>query len=177
MPTTTYKKIVSYELASNSSTSYEFTNIPQTYKHLMIHIKHRASDNAGEQWGFVQIGASSGMTSSNLYNQYTRYTGGLSSDTQTNSIINMFYTTGASATSGFYGQATLFIPDYTNTNKYKTIYFDMVGGDTAQAAGNYQAYGTGQIDQNIAISNLKFDFAYKGWTAGSYISLYGLTDQ
>lgn len=175
MPTTTYKKIASYELASNSSTSYEFTNIPQTYKHLMIHIKNRNADNPTEQWGFTVIGASTGMTSTNLYNQYTRYTGGLSSDTQT--FMNMFYVTGAGATAGFFGQLTLFIPDYTSSSKYKTIYFDSIGGDTAQVAGNYQGYGTGQIDQNIAITNLKFDFSYKGWSAGNYITLYGLTDQ
>lgn len=175
MPTNTYTKIANFTVPTSSADSIVFSNIPQTYKHLMIQVVWREYQRMST-WGFLGISDIGGSTASNLYNQYVRWLGGgLSSDTQTNSSINLFYFNGDGNTSGFFGVGTFYIPDYTNSSKYKTIWVTCTKNDTAnnEYAG-MGGYSTGHLDQNKAVTSITFT---GGGIAGSQITLYGLTDQ
>lgn len=176
MPTITYKKIASYTAPSDSTSPVTFSNISQAYKHLIIHVNYREF-NQGSEWGFFGISSISGSTSSNLYNQYTRWLGGgYNTDQQANNYMNFMYINGDGSLSGFYGNAILYIPDYTVSGKYKTVYNEMCQFSTAtQTYGGMGGYGSGILEQNLAVTDITFGVS-NGIKAGSSFALYGLSN-
>jgi hypothetical protein len=170
-----YTKIANFTVPTTSADSIVFSNIPQTYKHLMIQVLWRQYQSTST-WGFLSISDVAGSTASNLYNQYVRWLGGgLNTDTQVGNNMNLFYFNAEGNTSGFFGTGTLFIPDYTNSSKYKTIWYTSTKNDTADNTyAGMGGYGTGQLDQNKAVTSITFS---NGAVAGSQITLYGLSDQ
>jgi hypothetical protein len=173
MPTNTYTPLATYTVPSNSTSDITFSSIPQTYKHLLIKVQQRSTQNTGEAWSFVRI-TSIGGTASNLYQYYSRFTLGMSSDVQQLSLQNYFYGNGPLSVASAFGHLELYIPDYASSSKYKTFHFSMHGGGTADD-NFYHAHGAGMSDENTAISTITFSGSY-GWVAGSNITLYGLSN-
>ena len=172
MPTNTYKKLANYTFTSDSASDVVFSSIPQTYKHLLVQVAWRQKPQAS-QWGFLVI-TNIGGTTTPLYNQYTRWLGGgYNTDTQASLTgANLFYFNGDGTTPGFLGNGTLFIPDYTSTSKWKTIWFEAVKCDTANNDyAGMGGYGTGQMNATTAVTSLTFS---GGGAAGSQLTLYGL---
>lgn len=172
MPTTTFKAIATHTVSSNSTSDITFSSIPQTYKHLLIKVQQRSTENPGEAWSFVRI-TSIGGTASNLSQFYSRFTLGMSSDVQQLNLMNLFYGNGPLSVAGAFGHLELYIPDYT-ASKYKTFHFSMHGGGTADD-NFYHAHGAGLSSENTAINSITFGGGY-GWVAGSNITLYGLSN-
>jgi len=172
MPTNTYVKLANYTYASDQTANVVFSSIPQTYKHLMVQTLWRSKPST-EQWGFQGINNIGGTTTP-LYNVYVRwYGGGQNSDTQAGGAgINLFYFNGDASQALFHGNGTYYLPDYTSTSKFKTMWFEIVKAEYDNSPyGGMGGFGTGQMGATTAVTSLTFNGSA---AAGSQITLYGL---
>jgi hypothetical protein len=148
------------------SSTFTFSSIPSTYKHLQVRIIAAASD--GLQGGYMRI---NGSTSPSEY--YTHYMGGNGSTVSAGGLSNSFIY------SYFYGVGSSFaasiidILDYTSTNKNKTTR-SLVGFDN-NGSGTVQLYSGLFYPSTItAITSLTFLSVGANWSTGTQFALYGI---
>ncbi len=181
LSTNSYESIATYT-ASGGETSFTFSSIPSTYKHLQIRYLARATDTAVDTY-FGQL-ALNGDTGSNYANHqltgngaaaYGDFAGGTSTSA-TKAIIG--FTMPTAGDGGTYGAGIVDILDYQNTNKYKTIRA-LSGYDTNNVQnGTYVKGGIIQLSSSLwmntaAVTSVTVK-GVNGFSVNSSIALYGV---
>jgi hypothetical protein len=163
LETNSYESIATATPAGSST--FTFSSIPSTYKHLQVRVTAAASD--GLQGGYMRI---NGSTSPGEY--YTHYLYGTGSAAGAGGLSNSFIYSYFYGTGSAFAATIIDIFDYTSTNKNKT---------TRSLAG-YDNNGTGQIQlysglfyaTPAAITSLTFLSVGANWATGTQFALYGI---
>jgi hypothetical protein len=163
-----FESIATATVSGATGTNLDFTNIPQTFKHLQLR-------------GYVKLSTSA---------QINLRVGNGSFDTGSNYSYHFFYWTGASTASnnattqdkgyiGYYqsansmwGSFILDIPDYQNTNKYKSMMSQQTSvhsGDGILMLNSSNWRSTSAINQIRVYSADGVDFVQN-----STVALYGI---
>lgn len=119
-------------VGSGGAASISFTNIPQTYTDLLIKISARSARSAIDDDLFISFNES---TSSYSY----RYLRGYSTNVNSSSGSNQYAAImpAASVTASTFGNAELYIPNYTSSNN-KSLSSDSVVENNSSTA--YEAF-------------------------------------
>jgi hypothetical protein len=162
--------------ASGSSTSsYIFTNIPQTFQDLRIVASARSTNGANAWIGF-DIGFNGGGIGTNvIFRRYIRYvTGGSQTGLADTSGGSVIIADGTSTSANHYGVGIVYIKGYSDTDKYKP--FGFYSGNTTNDSSAYlSGSGSGQFRSNSAITSIQIDSgsSYAFEPAGKFY-LYGI---
>jgi hypothetical protein len=172
-----YNSIATGTLSSATS-FFDFTNIPQNYKHLQLRLRVRGAASNPIDYFLFQIQP---WTSNSDYYTHameavndTNVRGSIYSPTNTFSVNLM--SSGSQNANNFTALVVDFY-DYSNTNKFKTA--QLFGGFSAdnttsgQNNGNITISG-GILPQLAPITNIRVA-AYTNLTVGSTFSLYGVS--
>jgi hypothetical protein len=164
----TYKLIASALVGSGGAASLDFTSIPQTYTNLCILASPRSTNAfTGEN---IYIRFNDSTSSYNWVNFYG--TGSGSASIQNGSDNQAGTAVGASATTSFFGNVCIYIPEYTTT-KYKTLISDSNVENNA-TRGDNTLWGT-MWSNTAAITSIKLFPSTGVWAQDSNAYLYGIT--
>ncbi len=168
--TNSYESIATYTATSTTS-SFTFSSIPQTYKHLQLRAIGRTSRANVEDGLYIRL---NGDTGGNYNAHILRGNGTNASSflatTTTDSKIESYGMPGNSATSGIYGAAVLDLLDYTDTNKKKVT--RMLTGDDRNGSG-WIELNSGLWMSTAAVTSITV-FAIGSWLVDSQFALYGI---
>ena len=148
--------------ASGSTSSVEFTNIPQTFTHLQIRLFAKTASTAAFDSIAMNINGASGEARHDVY-------GTGASVGSSNAGTSLFVYVGGSAQ---FGVGIIDILDYTNTNKTK-VSRSICGVDNN--GSGLVALTSGLKLSTTAISSLTFIAGVPNLAAGSRFDLYGIT--
>ena len=164
-----YIPITTVTVGNGGAASINFTNIPQNYTDLQILLSARCTA------GGVAFGGAIIAINNSTANYTLRWLGdaggGAVSYTQAAFGYNhLFYIPASTATANTFGNATIYIPNYTSSN-FKTISAD--GANENNATGIYQGVSAGLWSVAAPITSLSLT------TAGSFVqystaTLYGI---
>lgn len=145
--TNSYESIATVTAGIGGTASFDFQNIPQTYKHLQLRFIAQSTYAASVD----NLAMYLNNDTSNVYSTHTLYGLGSSASANNFSSSSRFYLPSllSAATTGQFTIGAIDILDYTSTNKYKTI----------RTLHGYDANGTGAV----------------GLTSGSYQSTNAVT--
>jgi hypothetical protein len=116
----TYKALSTVTVGAGGAASISFTNIPQTYTDLVIQVSGRDNrTNLTDDFG-IQI---NGSTSTFSYRAVVGSGSSVSANSNTFSVAGIW--NGNTSTSSIFGNATIYIPNYTSSNP-KAITSDSV---------------------------------------------------
>lgn len=116
----TYKALSTVTVGAGGASSIAFTNIPQTYTDLVIQVSGRDNrTNLTDDFG-IQI---NGSTSTFSYRAVVGSGSSVSANSNTFSVAGIW--NGNTSTSSIFGNATIYIPNYTSSNP-KAITSDSV---------------------------------------------------
>lgn len=176
-----YESIQTITVGSGGLATASFTSIPSTYKHLEIRLwgySTRSSGNGIDDYNIRMNGDTSGSYSNHSLFGYgggttPAYTNG-ANQTRINSplCVGTLYS-GAIANGG----AIIQIPDYTNTNKVKTI--KIIGGcdQNGVPAGSSEprsGIASGTWQSGYAINQIDLYCSNGNWGQYTNIALYGI---
>lgn len=126
----TYSKIATYTVGSGGIPSVAFLNIPQTYTDLILKMSVRTDSSARYGVGFIRPNASttnlSGRVLEGIGSAANSYT----------EVVWRFEPDGGIATASTFGNAEVYIPNYTSSN-YKSASADTVSENNQIAADMY----------------------------------------
>jgi hypothetical protein len=159
-------QLIETKTLGTAAASIEFTSIPQGFTDLVLLVSarsSRSSDNDNMNFQFNNI--TSAYTSRRLYgNGSSAFSG---SDT---SIY--FDAPAATSTANTYGNALIYIPNYTGSTN-KSVSVDGVTEQNATLA--YQTIMAGLWSNTAAITSIKLlSLTSSNYTIGSTASLYGV---
>lgn len=168
---TTRKLIQKITVASNTG-SVNFVSIPQNYTDLVILTSTRRSTSTI----FGQVIFRLNDNSNSVYS--VRYFMGdgatVASYVQTSTFGFIGNATGNSATTNTYGNAEIYIPNYSSSNQ--KIYSSSAVGEN-NASTVYMEYASGLIDETAPINKITLTTAGTGEImAGSTFYLYGVSN-
>jgi len=170
----TYTLISSQVLASSAS-SVTFSSIPATYTDLVVKISASGTrtDQAYDSITFTFNGDSSTVYSyRNLYG-LSGSVGSLNGSAG-GAVQAAVYDDTALATANTFGNAEIYIPNYTSAN-YKSISADSVS-ETNAANGAITALGAALFSKTTAISSITFAQALNNIAQYSSFYLYGISN-
>jgi hypothetical protein len=161
-------KLIESKTLAATAAAIEFTSIPQTFTDLVLVISGR-SDRALTVDG-VGIRFNGDTTGGNYGGQ--RLFGDGSSAGADTTYLGMPWLTGANATANTFGNATLYIPNYTGSTSKS---FSIDGVSENNAAQAYQGIGAGLYTPTTAITEVRIaSETANTLQIGSTISLYGI---
>jgi hypothetical protein len=160
-------KLIETKTLGSAAAAIEFTSIPQDATDLYITINARTTNAATTDSVLFKI---NGVTT----NQSRRRLQGLGSGTPTSSTTTSFQFTvvGDTATSNTFGNAGIYIPNYTGSTN-KSLLIDLVTEHNSTTA--YQELHSGLLSSSSAITSLSFEGQGTNFVAGSTVSLYKIT--
>lgn len=148
-----------------------FSNIPQTYQHLLLQMDLRGTDSFAQNQFSVYVNSSGvGVASrTTLQGDGTSATS-YRQTTSTPTYGFQGWLPGGTSTAGIFGMAQLYFLNYANTTTNKTI----IGKSTSHVLteGRLEITAMNQ-GSNSAITNMTFD-STSNFEAGSIITLYGI---
>jgi hypothetical protein len=153
---------------SPTGTTVSFTSIPQTYKHLRMHIVGRSSYTAYDQAAYVNFNSDTG---SNYRRRYTLSNGAMplyaTSGAASHTWVLPDYP-GSYIDSNNFASGVCEIFDYSDTNKITTL----------SAFGGYATGGWGQStgywNNTAGVTRIDIVIANGNWVSGSHLALYGI---
>jgi hypothetical protein len=166
-------ELISTSLISSPTGNFNFTNIPQDYKHLQLRITMRGDGGSATFAGAFDFHPISGGST---YSQHYMQNSGTSVSSAGNSslgIINFPELPAGGATANVFGVVVMDILDYTSTSKNKTVRL---------LSGSHQDGTYWRIDERSgawydtgAISAIRMrPYGVSNFVAGSRFSLYGV---
>lgn len=168
--------IATVNVGSSGATFVEFTNIPQTYKHLQIRasIRGATADTAGQSW--IRF---NNVTTNNYVWHGAYGTGGAQPATENSmfsskdAIYSAFRHPSNTAPAGLFGIGICDILDYTSTTKFKVT--RSFSGYDANGSGQSRLY-SGYMNSNTnAITSIRIqDQSGGGYTQFTKFELYGI---
>jgi len=170
----TYTQIGTAQVVgAGGASSIDFTTIPSTYTDLVIKLSLRGSDaNNYVNSRITFNGSGSGYTSKLLYGLGSGSPGSLNNSV-TNAVDFSSYGTGSLATSSTFGNAEIYIPNYTaSTNKSLSV--DAVSENNATAA--IAALTAGLWSNSAAINQITITPAVGTFVQHSTAYLYGVSN-
>ena len=161
--------LIETKTLGTAASSLSFTSIPQDGTDLLILASVRGASIATNDALLMSINGDNSQT-----NGSSRWLQGTGSATasSTGSFAVGGITTGDSATSNTFGNASIYITNYAGTGA-KSISSDFVTENNATQA--FQRIVAGLSNATAAITSVSFDLAGPNLLAGSTISLYKIT--
>jgi hypothetical protein len=163
----TYDAIATQTLGSSTST-VTFSSIPSTYTDLVLVVSAVENSNAPV---YLRV---NGLTTSIYSNTWMRGDGSTASSSRYNTAalggsgLNLDnFSAQPPFPSGFSGQATYNIMNYSNTTTFKTVML-------RHGSSNWTIANVGLIQTTSAISSLEIYPFATSWATGSTFSLYGI---
>ena len=166
---TTFTLIASATVGSGGAASIDFTSIPSTYTDLLVKLSSREESADNQELRM----RTNGNTSSIYSTRELRGTGSaagsftLSGTTAAAARQNV-----ASSTANTFGNAEIYIPNYTNTSNNKSFSSDSVAENNATAAT--QSLIAGLISSTSAITSLSFFCEVGDLAQYTTATLYGI---
>ena len=157
----TFIKISSVTVGSGGAATIAFTSIPQTYTDLCVKFSGRNVNNA-----FTFSIALNGTTVTSSRRFFGTGSGGGNSDT-----FNGMYTDYSAAVANTFGNADIYIPNYT-TSANKSLSVDAVAEDNATSA--YMNLGALLLSTSSTISSLSLIPESGNFAEHSTATLYGI---
>jgi hypothetical protein len=173
--TNDYEHIATFEASTNTE-FVNFTNIPQTYRHLQIRHSIRTGQSGNTNFAMTV----NATITDNLYDTQSVAGNTSSAFSNTDNSLNRIlvpYAVGAGAGTGQHGAGIIDILDYTSTSKTKV--FRVFGGARTNNSGLI-AFGAGLFRSTSAVTRLGFtttaagELLIAGFQGTSRISLYGI---
>jgi hypothetical protein len=161
-------KLIESKTLATAAASIEFTSIPQDGTDLVVLVSSRSNGAfTSSEIDIAFNGSSSNFTGRYLYGSGS----GVGSTTDT-TLVGV--SSGASNTADTFGNATIYIANYTGSTN-KSISTDSVGESNATAA--FMAIAATLWSQTAAITSLtlQMDNGVRNFVAGSTASLYKIT--
>lgn len=169
-----FESIYTYIIGGGSVSSFTWSSIPQTYRHLELHLYLKSGRSGGfDEQIRVQFNADSGANYNYVYGYRQDTTAGTGSGNQNAMTLGVCATTN---TSNNFSPVVFTFLDYTNTNKLKS------GGGThgvlaATANSTRVGIGSGYWNNTSAITSITFvNETASSFQEGSRFSLYGYKD-
>lgn len=170
---TTYTPIASATVGSGGAANISFTDIPQIFTDLVVKISARGTrtDQSFDTLTFIFNGNSSTVYSyRNIYG--LNGAAGSLNGSATSSSVSTIYDGTDLATTLTFGNAEIYIPNYTSAN-YKSYSGDSVS-ESNSANGPIAALGAGLFSQTTTISSITFAQGSGSLTQYSSFYLYGI---
>jgi len=176
---TSYESIAT-QIATSSTGSFTFSNIPQTFKHLQLRVVAKTTDT--QSGDFVSMRFNGDAT--NTYGLHGQFTATGSSNVTSfyngayaQMILERITTSGSmfSSQPNTFGALIVDITDYTNTNKRKVV--KHMGGFSADSVyGDVRVQSNFWNDTSAITSILVAPSNIGGWnfTTGTKFALYGI---
>ena len=165
-----YELIETIEVGAGGAASIEFTSIPQDGVDLAILLSGRTDGANVTSSIFMQLNSD---TANNYAYIILRGTGSSASSTSDSpyNAIRVCYFPGANSTSNTFGNATIYLPNYTSSTS-KSIASDSVQENNATAS--YQNITAGSYSNSTGITSVKLYPAsgFGNWAQYSTASLY-----
>ena len=173
MANPTMTLISSNTVGSGGVSSVTFSSIPATYTDLVVKISARGTrtDQEFDTFTFNFNGDTSTVYSYRNVYGLSGATGSLNSSAGA-AILAAVYDDTALATANTFGNAEIYIPNYTSAN-YKSISADSVS-ETNAANGAIAALGAGLFSKTTAISSITFAQGSNNIAQYSTFYLYGI---
>lgn len=167
-----YYALASETVGASGATSIEFTNIPQTYKHLQIRVVARELGSSSA--GFTER-VRFNDNSSTIYSWHYLYGSGVGAVAGNSTSINATYLvkgTGGGAIANAFGCSIIDIFDYSSTSKTKTC--RMFGSNDSNGAGTVDIH-SGLWASTSAINKIVLDkLNGNNWAQYTTAALYGI---
>lgn len=173
----TYKFIESVTVGSGGLTSFEFTNIPQTFTDLLLKLSGRNSRSGAPAEEFILT--FNNNTSLIYTERHLRGNGNNAAISQTftnYAAITQIGQTGAGATANTFASWDIYILNYAGSN-HKSISLDGVTENNSTTVGDALTYlSTGLWANTSAITSIKIEA--NGYTAVQHTTayLYGISN-
>ena len=168
--------LIDSKTISSTAAEIEFANINSTYTDLCIMLSARGSTSGNE--GSITIRFNSDTANNYTFRYLYSYDNIIyqGADSGATSGITHYSVTGNGQGVNFFGNAKLYIPNYTVAANKKQIIIESVTSNTGAASGQLssQTYGTWNNTTN-AISNIKFISGSQTFSANTTAYLYGIT--
>lgn len=151
----------------------EFTNIPDTYKHLQI--RAVCKSGYGGNTTFGMNATFNNDTTANIYTNKVLYNSSttVSAAYSLNNYMAIVNSGGGGTSSGFYAPFICDILDYANTNKYKTV--RTLGGFAANGTGgDIITFRRSLWKSTNKITSIQLKTSGDYWTQYSHFALYGI---
>ena len=164
----TYVAIQTVTLSTTSAT-ISFTSIPQTYTDLLVLTSTRTNE-ASADWSESNItfnGVTTGYTNRYLYGTGT----GTGTGSNGTTFVYGGRGTGSTATANTFGNASVYIPNYTSSN-YKSVSTDEVTENGTTAALAFM--NAGLWSNSAAITSLTITALGCSFVQYSTATLYGI---
>lgn len=163
------------QTANGSAQNITFNNIPQGFTDLKVVFSMRSPVAASAQ-DYVQL-RFNGVSTGNLYSD-TRLEGTGSNaasvrDTSFNEMYFAWAAPGSTATANTFGNAEIYIPNYTSSN-FKSVNMDYVNENNTTLI-QYIGLTAGLFRSTSAITSITTGMGNGNFVSGSTISLYGIT--
>lgn len=172
----TYNLIQSYTLASDISGGVTFSNIPNTYTHLIINFSTKGNRSNTRDDLKITINGSNGNYSNVRF--YGSSGGGVGSDGGTGTTFNYIgFASGATASSTIFGNGDIIFPNYISNTLKNTISNSGVSASTSDGNVYQLGYGSLSAPTSVtqAISSINISsYNGTGLNTGSTLYLYGL---
>ena len=163
---TTYKAIATVTVGSGGAANIEFTSIPQTYTDLCIVLSGRGTQ------ALTYAGMSISFNGSTANRSIRQLYGSGSTVTSFTDATNIYFDfTGANATANTFGNAQIYIPNYTSSNN-KSVSIDAVTENNATEA--WAELYAGLWANSAAITSLTFTPLSGTIVQHSTATLYGI---
>lgn len=155
------------------ASSVTFSSIPQTYTDLIIKISARTTDANIAQSMYMTVNG--GAQGSVLSQNWIIADGSSTAGGYYNSIgqIYPFYINGSTSTTSSFGNGVIYIPNYANTTKQKSMSFEGVVENSATSQGRVEV-GAAKFASTSAITSLLFAPGAGSFTQYSTFYLYGI---
>jgi hypothetical protein len=128
----TYVKIATVNVGLLGASTMDFTSIPSTYTDLVLKISGRAAAGTTDQTFNIRFNGSSAASYSTRRLYGSGSAAGSDSDTSATSI-NIYSVPSSGATAATFGNAEIYIPNYTGSTN-KSVSVDSVTEDNATRA-------------------------------------------
>jgi len=161
---TSFEKIATHIRTSSSTSAVEFTNIPQTYKHLQLRITGKFGSN-----GHLRLNSDTG---SNYNYHFLGGDGSTAFAGNSEGSITRMLAWGSGNNDGTYPQSIVCdLLDYTDTNKYTTGRF-LWGWDKNGSGAVWLASGLWR--NTNAVTSIYIDANEATIYTGAHFALYGI---
>jgi hypothetical protein len=166
--------INSYTVVGTSTSTIDFTNIPNTYSDLFIKFSPRHTTAGGEDTPYVRF---NGDSASNYYFVFGSGRGGVPTASGQNPGTSLWCGTvpGAGDTAGAFSNIEVYVPNYASTTLKKAMRFEgmtsgMTGSMYQRTGGGYWGATAAAINRvTLGIVSGSYNFA-----AGTTAYIYGI---
>jgi hypothetical protein len=159
-------RLIESKTLGTAQASIEFTSIPSTFTDLVFLVSAREA-TTNNLTCVISINGSTANLSQ-------RFLAGNGSSASSSSAASLFlYIAAAVRTANTFGNASIYIPNYSSTTTAKSFSIDAVEEDNGTSA--FQMINAGLWNSTTAINSVSFAAVGGNLAAGSMISLYGIT--